>query len=41
LPTGADGSELAATRLVEYALIQAAGHDGREIVQFLLSKNRT
>lgn len=32
------GSELPAAHLVEYALIHAAGHGRREVVEFLLGK---
>jgi hypothetical protein len=35
---GIGGPELAAAHLVEYALIQAAGHGRREVVEFLLGK---
>ena len=38
LRIGAAGPELPAAHLVEYALIQAAGHGRREVVEFLLSK---
>lgn len=38
LRIGADGPELPAAQLVEYALIQAAAHDRREVVGFLLGK---
>jgi hypothetical protein len=38
LRAGADGPELPAAHLLEYALIQAAGHGRREVVEFLLGK---
>jgi hypothetical protein len=38
LRIGVGGPELAATHLVEFALIQAAGHGRREVVGFLLGK---
>ena len=38
LRMGATGPDLPAEHLVEYALIQAAGHGRREVVEFLLGK---
>jgi hypothetical protein len=38
LRIGIGGPELAAAHLVDYALIQAAGHGRREVVEFLLGK---
>ena len=38
LRIGVGGPELAAAHLVDYALIQAAGHGRREVVEFLLGK---
>jgi hypothetical protein len=39
LRAGTGGPELPAAHLVEYALIEAAGHGRREVVEFLLGKD--